>query len=213
LRFAGHGQDRGDDVGVGAAAAQVAGDRPLDGVGVDALARAIEQRLARHQHPGGAVAALQRVVLDEGPLQARGLAVRGQALDGGDLAVLDVVGERHAARARDAVDEHRAGPAGAAVADQLAAGGVDRVAQELEQGRARGDLEGLGGAVEGEAQRRGAGADRRAVEGRCGFVVVAQLAARAVVPTPRKRLRRESRGVSLIVGDGITGGGGGLSFA
>src|SRR5690606_12621150 len=60
----------------------------------------------------------------------------------------------HAAVARDPVDEHRAGAAGAAVAHHLGAGDAQLLAQRRQQGHVRLDVQGLLLAVEGELQRR-----------------------------------------------------------
>src|SRR6202035_132058 len=53
-----------EDVGVGAATAEVAADGALDVVERGA-GLAVEQRRAAHDHPGRAEAALQRVMIDE----------------------------------------------------------------------------------------------------------------------------------------------------
>src|SRR3954464_13924263 len=79
--------DRGDDVLVARAAADGAGDRRADlrlarvGVGV-------QQRPRRHEHPGRAEAAVQRVLLVEALLDWVELAVDRERLDGADLVPL-----------------------------------------------------------------------------------------------------------------------------
>ena len=61
----------------------------------------------------------------------------GQAVDGANLLALHLDGERRAGVDRAAVDDHRAGAAGAAIADALVAGEVGAVAQRVEQRDAR----------------------------------------------------------------------------
>ena len=77
------GPDRLEDVLVARAAADVA----LDGVEnlvIGGMGIVLEQRGRTHQHPGCAVAALERVVGDEGALQHREPVVVGEPLDGPD---------------------------------------------------------------------------------------------------------------------------------
>ena len=93
--------DRLDDVPVAGAAADVALERLPDLV----LGRArvlAQQRGRAHQHPGRAVAALERVVLAERLLERRQLVVRGEALDRLDARAVGLDGEQHAA-----LHEHR----------------------------------------------------------------------------------------------------------
>src|SRR4030095_3560217 len=73
------------DVLVPGAAAQIARDRLADLLLARALA-ALEERAAGHEHPGGAEAALQRVLLGEAFLDRMELAALLQAFDGAHLA-------------------------------------------------------------------------------------------------------------------------------
>ena len=66
---------------------------------------------AGHDLPGGAIAALERVSLDEGGLQGVELLALGEPLDGRDLASLHESGERKARFHPLAVHQHRAGSA------------------------------------------------------------------------------------------------------
>src|SRR5437868_12541188 len=76
--------DRGDETGVGAAATNVAAER-ADDVLVAGIGIALEQGQARHDHAGGAVAALQGVGVEERLLQGVQPAIDLQALDRLDL--------------------------------------------------------------------------------------------------------------------------------
>ena len=73
----------------------------------------------------------------EGLLHRMQRVAVGQAVDGADLFALHLDGERRARVDRAAVDDHRAGAAGAAVADALVAGQIGAVAQRVEQRDAR----------------------------------------------------------------------------
>ena len=144
--------DRRDDVGIGAAAADVAAHQLADLVG--------GLRLAFGDQPGRradlsrrAVAALERVMVDERLLQRMQRAVRRQAFDRGDLGAVLHDGQRQAGIDAPAVDQHRAGAALAVVAALLGAGQVEVVAQRVEQGRPRRDLELRLDAVDGQRDR------------------------------------------------------------
>src|SRR5260221_11527784 len=73
--------DRFVDLLVAGAAAQVPRDRFLDSLAAR-VRLALEQRLRRHQDPGGAVAALRAAEIGEGRLQRMQLAAARQPLDG-----------------------------------------------------------------------------------------------------------------------------------
>ena len=132
--------DRRDDVGIGAAAADVAAHQLADLVGGLRLAFG-DQAGGRADLARRAVAALEGVVVDEGLLQRMQRAVRRQAFDGGDLRAVLHHRQREAGIDAPAVDQHRAGAALAVVAALLGAGEVEMVAQRVEQGRPRRDLE------------------------------------------------------------------------
>src|ERR1700733_1257124 len=84
-----------NNIVVGAAAADVAAHGGADGVvvGGDGL---VEERRGGHDLAGGAVAALESIVLEEGLLDGVELAVLREAFDGGDFAALVHDGEAEA---------------------------------------------------------------------------------------------------------------------
>src|SRR5258706_16034426 len=86
--------DGGDDAGIGTAAADIAA-HPFPDLVVVMGVPFPQQRHGGTDLTGRAVAALEAVVADEGRLDGVEPAVRGQALDGGDLpaAVHDGEGE------------------------------------------------------------------------------------------------------------------------
>ena len=148
--------DRVDDAVVRAAAAEVAAhplaqlvaaERDvLGGEVVGDVARHAARQLRRHGDrradlPRRAVAALEAVMLDERLLQrVQAVAVR-QALDRGDLAALVLHRQRQAGVDALAVDQHRAGAAGALVAALLGAGEAEVVAQQVEERGAQVDVD------------------------------------------------------------------------
>ena len=104
-------------------------------------ARPAGRHLAEHAHRRAelarrAVAALERVVLDERLLQRVQIVPVGQTFDGDDLGPLERDGQRQARVGAAAVDQHRAGTALAVRAAVLGAGQVEVLAQEVEQRRA-----------------------------------------------------------------------------
>ncbi len=106
---------------------------------------------------GGAVAALEGVVLEEGGLDgAEGFAV-GEAFDGGDFGAAGGDGEGEAGVDAAAVDENGAGSALAVVAAFLAASEVEVLAQGVEERGAGVERKSVRGAVdlEGEIDRGG----------------------------------------------------------
>src|SRR5664279_902964 len=93
-RFRSRG-DRLDDVVIASAAADVAVELLADGVLVEIVAAAAHDIERRHDHAGGAIAALQAVVLAERLLhRMQGPARLGQTLNGGDLSALALQGEQ-----------------------------------------------------------------------------------------------------------------------
>ena len=147
--------DRIDDVGVGAAAADVAA-HPLAHLGCGQLGRRgqvgadvarnarldlVEHRDRRADLPRRAVAALVAVMLDERRLHRVQVVGRAQALDGGDLVALVHDREREAGGDPPAIHDHGAGAALALIAALLAAGQMQVLAQCVEQGGARIELE------------------------------------------------------------------------
>ena len=164
--------DGSDDVGVGAAAADVAGHALADlvvgelgmlsvaGLEAETCERSPRLRSSRERGggadlAGGAVAALEAVVREEGGLRGAEVAGRAEAFDGGDLGALRGDGEGEAGVDAAAVDEDGAGAALAVVAAFLAAGEVEVFAEEIEQRGAGVDGEGAGLFVDGEGDGDG----------------------------------------------------------
>ena len=105
---------------------------------------------AGHDLPGGAIAALEGVALDEGGLQRMELLALGEALDGRDLASLHKGGEREARFHALAVHQHRAGAALAEAAALLRAGQMQVLAQGIEQRGARIERQPMLGSVDAQ---------------------------------------------------------------
>ncbi len=138
---AARGGDGTVDAFVGTAPAQVAGER----LGDDLAARAVRlvgtvlgpppvvegDRL--DDEPRRAVAALEPVVVGEGPLDGVEVLAVGEALDGRDARAAQPGGGGEAAEQRFAVDEHRARTAHPAAADELRAGQAESVAHDVQR--------------------------------------------------------------------------------
>src|SRR5206468_2304075 len=116
------------DARIGAAAAQVAAHGLADALGIVAGLGLADESDGAHDLARGAEAALEAVVLDEGGLHGVQLAIPRQALDGEHVGAVVADGERQAGVDAPAVDQHRAGPALAAVAALLGAGEVEPLA-------------------------------------------------------------------------------------
>src|SRR3989442_1209207 len=116
LARAGRGLDRGDDVLIARAAAQISLERVAD-LGLGRLGLRREQIGRRHDHAGSAKAALQPVLLPKRLLQrvqappSPSPSVAAQTLDGRDRVPLPLQCEHGAALYRPAVDMDRAGAA------------------------------------------------------------------------------------------------------
>ena len=124
--------DGGDDVGIGAAAADVAAHQLADLVG------GLRLSLRDHADRGadlarGAVAALKRVVLDERLLQRMQRSSLRQPLDRRDLSAVLHDRERQAGIDPPTVDQHRAGAALPVVAALLCSGQAETIAERVEQ--------------------------------------------------------------------------------
>ena len=83
--------------------------------------------------PGRAVAALERVPVQERLLHRVQPVRAGQSLDGGDLGAVQRDGEREAAQRAAAVDQHGAGTALPVVAALLRSGQAQVLTQRVEQ--------------------------------------------------------------------------------
>jgi hypothetical protein len=106
-------------------------------------------------------------VLDERALHGVQLAAAAQALDGADLAAL--TGDRQGEAREDgpAVDDDRAGAAGALVAALLRTGQVEMLAEGVEETHPRFEVDEVGDTVDrqGHGRPRGAADDRRDIGG------------------------------------------------
>ena len=141
--------DRLHDVHVPGAPADVAADRGANLVVVGRWVL-LDQAFADEHHAGRAEAALQAVVLLERRLH-RVEPCRGeQALDGRDLDAVGLDAEQRAGLHRRAVVEHRAGAAARGIAPDVGAGEAQVLAEHVHQQHARLDVEGVGGAVDGD---------------------------------------------------------------
>src|SRR5690606_15348349 len=97
-----------------------------------------------HDLAGGAVAALERIVLDERGLhRMERAALAGETFDRRDLPPLGHDGEHEAGQRTLAVDVHGARAAFAAVATLLRAGEAEPLAQRVEQRGARIEIEAM----------------------------------------------------------------------
>ena len=119
----------------------------------------VEERLAGDDEAGRTEPALLGVVLDEGRLDRSKLPVGREPFDRRDLLPLRLEGEHRAGVDGLAPDDHGAGPAGGAVAHLLGSREVEVVAQRVEQGHARLDLDLLGRAIDPQRDWDLAGAE------------------------------------------------------
>ena len=127
---------RDHDPSVGAAAADVAA-QGTDDVFVPGIGIGLEQGQARHDHAGGAVAALHGIGFDERLLQRMQPAVSLQTFDRLDCLVGRDAHLRDARPDRLAVNEHGAGTALAFAAAVLAAGQIQVAAEHVEKASLR----------------------------------------------------------------------------
>ena len=97
---------------------------------------AVEQPLRGEDHAGGAEAALHREAVREGALQRMQLAAVGEPLQRLDRAALDALRRDQAGELKLAVDQHRAGAAGALPAAVLRRGQPELVAEHVDEERA-----------------------------------------------------------------------------
>jgi hypothetical protein len=135
LRHPGSGVlDGGDNADIGAATTQIAAHEFADRGAASRLAAA-DAGDGRHDLVGGAVAALEGVVVDEGCLHGvQGVAL-GEAFDRGDGAALDLGGESQAG-------DDGAGAALAVIAAFFRAREPEPLAQEVKERGAGVDLQG-----------------------------------------------------------------------
>src|SRR5438552_10318512 len=109
---------------------------------------------ARHDLAGGAIAALETVVLDEGRLQWIQLLTLCDALDRGDIGAVVHHRERQTRNDAPAVEEDGAGAAGTLVATLLGAGQVQRLAENVKERLSRVDLQFPRFAIDGQPHAR-----------------------------------------------------------
>src|SRR4029453_18350007 len=124
--------DGGDDVGIGAAAAEVAAHELAD-LRVGTRTPLFEERERGHDLAGGAVAALEPVVADERRLHRMQLSIGGQPLDRGDRPAVALRGESQAGEDPLAVKVNSAGATRALVAALLGADEAEVLAKRAEQ--------------------------------------------------------------------------------
>ena len=164
---AGGVRDRGDDVGVGAATADVAA-HPLADLGIRSRVALLDTADAGHDLPGRAVAALERVFVDEGLLQRMKPAIALEPLDGGDLRTVMHHRERQARVDALSVHQNRACAARALVAAFLGAGQIRPFPEHVQQRRSVVHRDLAGFAVDAYPHHRG----------RCGVCLFVFAAAR-----------------------------------
>ena len=161
----------------------------------------LQQRGAAHHHAGRAIAALHRIMLDEGRLHRMQRIALRQSLDGGHRAGADINGQQHAGGNRRAIQPNRAGRASAAVAADFRAGEIEWPAQHLGQRGARLHGHRARHAIDAQGQRyRAWPRDCRRVRlGRKGGVRVAQQD-RAACGNPRAAEERSARYRCCMIG-------------
>ena len=152
-----HRPNRRADVRIGRAAADVAAHE-LGDVLVAGGVALLDQLDRGHDLPGRAVAALERVVLDERALHRVQLVAVGEPFDRRDRVALGGERERQAGEHAAPVDPDRARAAGALVAALLGPGQAQVLAQRVEQARARFERHRARGAVDVQRDRYGRGA-------------------------------------------------------
>ena len=103
--------------------------------GVGRFGIPLQQGLRPHHHAGDTIAALRRLLLDEGALDRRRRLDRSQAFERRDLPALQQHQRRDAGQHRLAVDDHRAGAALAEAAAEFGGVELEIVAQHIEQRR------------------------------------------------------------------------------
>jgi hypothetical protein len=119
-----------------AAAAEIGLHRRSD-IGVGRRRISIQQRLGAHDHPGGAVAALRRLLIDKRLLQRSGSVGCAEPLDRRDAAPVQH-GERGQARIHGgAIDDDGTRAALAEAATELGAVQPELIAQHVKQRRRR----------------------------------------------------------------------------
>src|SRR4051794_35621747 len=142
--------DRADDAVMGAAAAEIGGKRGAHFV-LQRVRVALEQIGRGHDHAVDAIAALRRLLFDEGGLQRMRILDRAETLNGRDLGLAEPPDRRHAGSRGDAVDQYRAGAALREPAAELGAVKLEIVAQNVKQRSVRLGIDRAGTAVDLQA--------------------------------------------------------------
>src|SRR5882757_6948696 len=135
-RGLGRAQHRTHDPVMGAAAAEVE-RQSFAHLLLAGMRLGVENRLGGRDHAVDAVAALGRLLGDEGLLQRMRLFHAAQAFDGDDLGLADLRQRYHAGARRLSIDQDRAGPALPQAAAEFGAIEAEIVAQDVEQRRVR----------------------------------------------------------------------------
>src|SRR5215831_16873285 len=115
-----------------AAAAEIAGER-LAYLLLAGTGRVAEERTGGNHETGRAVAALRRLLRDEGGLERIGLLGAAQALDGDHVAVAHAARRRNARADSPPAHEDAARPALGEAATEVSAGEAEVVAQHVEE--------------------------------------------------------------------------------
>src|SRR5258708_3607474 len=105
-----------------------------DDFGFARVRRFAEERDGAEDHAGRAVAALERVVVEEGLLHDVQGAGGGEPFDGGDAFAGGSAGLGEAASGGDAIEEDGAGGALSFAAAELGSSEVEIVAEDAEEG-------------------------------------------------------------------------------
>src|SRR5262249_41767787 len=145
-RLSGGVLDGFDDVDVPGAAAEIPRDRAPD-VALARIGIGFQERVARHHHAGGAIAALQAVLLKETLLDGIELAFLLEAFDSCDVAAVCLNGEHRAGFDRHSVEEHGTGAAMRRVAADVRASEPQVLSQKVNEKQSRLDLALARGAV------------------------------------------------------------------
>jgi len=124
--------DGADDPGVGAAAAQISAHALAD-ILVIRSARFAQERDRGHQLTGGAVAALKRIVFDEGLLHRMQLLASCESFDCRHTLAADACRERQTRKHTPAVDVDRTCPALAVIAAFLRACQVKVFSERIQE--------------------------------------------------------------------------------
>ena len=140
LRLAGHlvgcVEGGGENFGIGAAAADIAGNGVAH-IGFCGMGIILEQRGAAHDHTRRTETALHGIMADKGGLHGMQLVAGREAFNGGDLVTGGVEGQRHAAVDGHLVEPYGTTGAGAPVATDFGPGHAGLDAQGIRQGGAR----------------------------------------------------------------------------